>query len=445
VSEHFTPHILFGLDPIWVSTAMLAVTYAAIVWDQLNRAIIVLIAAGLLVLFGTLDQAEALRGIDWNTIGTLAGLMMMTSIAQRSGVFQYGAIRCAQIARAHPAMLLLLLQLVTSLVSALLNNVSTVLLMAPVTLAIARELKIPPYPYLFAEVLASNIGGSATLIGDPPNIMIGSQVGLRFNDFLFNVAPAAAAVFAAQVLMTHLVWGRKTQATVENRLRVMTMDAGAAIVDAPLLVQSVAVLALVVGAMVFEAKLGLEPATIAMGGAAVLMLLDNWRHPRGAQIDKVTRTFTEIEWITIFFFLGLFIVVHAVAVSGLMQILADKLVAVTGNHLARSGYVILWGSAAVSAIIDNIPLVATLIPVIKAASASYGRPEQIEPLWWCLSLGSCLGGSATLVGASANLTMASIAERNGVAFGFVRYTFYALPMTVVAILICHVYIWLRYF
>jgi Na+/H+ antiporter NhaD/arsenite permease-like protein len=445
VSEHFTPHLLFGLNPIWVSTAMLAVTYAAIVWDQLNRAIIVLIAAGLLILFGALDQAEALNGIDWNTIGTLAGLMIMTSIAQRSGVFQYGAIRCAQIARAHPAMLLFLLQLVTSLVSALLNNVSTVLLMAPVTLAIARELKIPPYPFLFAEVLASNIGGSATLIGDPPNIMIGSQAGLHFNDFLLNVAPAAAAVFVAQVLMTHLVWGRKTQATAENRLRVMTMDAAAAIVDEPLLVQSVAVLALVVGALIFESKLGLEPATIAMGGAAVLMLLDNWRHHRHEQIDKVTRTFTEIEWITIFFFLGLFIVVHAVAVSGVMQIVADRLVVASGDNLARAGYVILWGAALVSAIIDNIPLVATLIPVIKAAGSAYGGPEHIEPLWWCLSLGACLGGNGTLVGASANLTMAGIAERNGVAFGFVRYTFYALPMTIVSIAICHLYVWLRYF
>jgi Na+/H+ antiporter NhaD/arsenite permease-like protein len=445
VSEHFTPHLLFGLNPIWVSTAMLAVTYAAIVWDQLNRAIIVLIAAGLLILFGALDQAEALNGIDWNTIGTLAGLMIMTSIAQRSGVFQYGAIRCAQIARAHPAMLLFLLQLVTSLVSALLNNVSTVLLMAPVTLAIARELKIPPYPFLFAEVLASNIGGSATLIGDPPNIMIGSQAGLHFNGFLLNVAPAAAAVFVAQVLMTHLVWGRKTQATAENRLRVMTMDAAAAIVDEPLLVQSVAVLALVVGALIFESKLGLEPATIAMGGAAVLMLLDNWRHHRHEQIDKVTRTFTEIEWITIFFFLGLFIVVHAVAVSGVMQIVADRLVVASGDNLARAGYVILWGAALVSAIIDNIPLVATLIPVIKAAGSAYGGPEHIEPLWWCLSLGACLGGNGTLVGASANLTMAGIAERNGVAFGFVRYTFYALPMTIVSIAICHLYVWLRYF
>jgi Na+/H+ antiporter NhaD/arsenite permease-like protein len=445
VSEQFTPHILFGLNPIWVSTAMLAVTYAAIVWDQLNRAVIALVAAGLLVLFGALDQAEALRGIDWNTIGTLAGLMIMMSIAQRSGVFQYAAIRCAQVARAHPAMLLLLLQLVTCFVSAFLNNVATVLLMAPVTLAITRELQIPPYPFLFAEVVASNIGGSATLIGDPPNIMIGSRAGLHFNAFLLNVAPAAAAVLVAQLLMTHLVWGRATHATVENRLRVMTMNARAAILDKPLLVQSVVVLAFVVAALIFEDKLHLEPATIAMGGAAVLMLLDNWRHHRHEQTDKVTRTFTEIEWITIFFFLGLFIVVHAVEVSGLMRILADKLVAMTGDNLASAGYTILWGSALISAIIDNIPLVATLIPVIKAAGAAYGSPEHVEPLWWCLSLGACLGGNATLVGASANLTVAGIVERNGIAFGFVKYTFYALPMTIVALLICHVYVWLRYF
>ena len=239
--------------------------------------------------------------------------------------------------------------------------------MAPVTLAVTRELQIPPYPFLFAEVVASNIGGSATLIGDPPNIMIGSAAGLHFNAFFLNVGPAAAAVLVAQVLMTHPVWDRATRATVENRLRVMTMNAGAAIVDEPLLVQSAAALALVVGALIFEDKLYLEPATIAMGGAAVLMLLDNWRHHRHEQADKVARTFTEIEWITIFFFLGLFIVVHAVEVSGLMQVLADKLIAMTGDNLASAGYTILWGSALISAIIDNIPLVATLIPVIKTA------------------------------------------------------------------------------
>jgi len=450
VTDPFIPHIVFGLDPKWVSMALLCVTYAAIIWDQLNRAIIALIAAGLVVLTGALDQAEALRGIDWNTIGTLAGLMIMMSIAQRSGIFEYIAIRSAQLARAHPAALLLLLQLATCFISAILNNVTTALLVAPVTLAITRELLIPPYPFLFAEIVASNIGGAATLIGDPPNIMIGSRVGLSFNAFLLNAGPAALLVLVAQLLMVHLLWGRATPATIENRLRVMTMNARAAITDMPLLVQSAAILALVIMALIFAGRLHLESATIAMGGAALLMLLDNWQHHRDKQADNVSRTLTEIEWITIFFFIGLFIVVHAVEMSGLIQILADKLVAATGNDLALAGYAILWGSALLSAIIDNIPFVATMIPMIKSAAPAFGsgghiEPRQIEPLWWCLSLGACLGGNGTLVGASANLTIAGIAERNGIAFGFVKYTLYALPMTVVSILICHVYVWLRYF
>jgi Na+/H+ antiporter NhaD/arsenite permease-like protein len=445
MTGQFTPHVLFGLDPIWVSTALLCVTYAAIIWDQLNRAIIALLAAGLAVLSGTLDQAEALRGIDWNTIGTLAGLMIMMAIAQRSGVFQYVAIRSAQIARAHPAALLLLLQVATCVISALLNNVTTALLVAPVTLAMTRELQIPPYPFLFAEVAASNIGGAATLIGDPPNIMIGSLAGLSFDAFLVNLGPVIALVFVVQLAIVHMLWGRGKHANVENRLRVMTMDARAAIVDPPLLIQSVAVLAAVILALAFANRLHLEPATVAMGGAAVLMLLDNWRHHRDKQTDNVTRTLTEIEWITIFFFIGLFVVVHAVEVSGLLQKLAAALVAATGKDIASAGAVILWSSAILSAIVDNIPFVATMIPLIKSAAPAFGAPERIEPLWWCLSLGACLGGNGTLVGASANLTVAGIAERNGIAFGFVRYTLYALPMMLVSVAICQIYVWLRYF
>ena len=445
VTEHFTPHIIFGLDPMWFATVLLCVTYAVIIWDRVNRAIIALVAAGIAVLAGALDQAEALKGIDWNTIGTLTGLMIITSIAQRSGVFQYAAIRSAQLARAHPAALLLLIQLVTFFVSAVLNNVSTVLLMAPVTLAVTRELQIAPFPFLIAEVLASNIGGTATLVGDPPNIMIGSQAGLSFNSFLFHLAPIVVVVQAVQALMLHLIWGRATHATVENRLRVMTLDARAAIVDLPLLLQSTAVLAVVIVALVFEDRLQLEPATIAMGGAAVLMLLDNWEHRGAKQTVNVTRTLTEVEWITIFFFVGLFIVVHAVEVSGLLQLLAGKLVAVTGNNLALGGVIILWLSAFLAALIDNIPFVAVMIPVIKAMAPAFGGPAHIAPLWWCLSLGACLGGNGTLIGATANLTVAGIAERNGIAFGFVRYTLYALPMMIVSILICQLYVWLRYF
>jgi len=450
VTDQFVPHIVFGLDPKWVSAALLCVTYTAIIWDQLNRAIIALVAAGLVIVSGALDQAEALKGVDWNTIGTLAGLMIMMAIAQRSGIFEYVAIRAAQLARAHPAILLLLLQLATFIISALLNNVTTALLVAPVTLAVTRELQIPPYPFLFAEIIAANVGGAATLIGDPPNIMIGSLAGLSFNAFLLNVAPAAVLVLGAQVLMIHLLWGRATEATIENRLRVMTMNAPAAIVDLPLLVQSLAVLALVIMGLVFADRLHLQAATIAMGGAALLMLLDNWEHHRDKQADNVTKTLTEIEWITIFFFIGLFVVVHAVEVSGLLQILADRLVAATGTNIAHAGSAILWISALLSALIDNIPFVAAMIPLIKSAAPAFGAsghvdPKQIEPLWWCLSLGACLGGNGTLVGASANLTIAGIAERNGIAFGFLKYTLYALPMTLVSILICQVYVWLRYF
>jgi len=445
VTQHFTPHIVFGLDPMWFSAAVLGVTYAVIVWDRVNRAIIAMVGAGVVVLSGALSQAEALAGIDWNTIGTLAGLMIITSIAQRSGIFQYTAVRAAQLARGYPAVLLILLQLVTFSVSALLNNVSTVLLVAPVTLAVTRELQIAPFPFLFAEVLAANIGGTATLIGDPPNIMIGSLAGLSFDAFLVHLAPIVVAVQAAQLLMLHLLWGRATHASVENRLRVVTMDARAMIVDLPLLLQSVAVLAAVIAALVFEDRLHLEPATIAMGGAAALMLLDNWQHRRDIQTDKVTRTLTEVEWVTIFFFVGLFIIVHAVEVSGLLERVAGTLAAATGDNLALAGIIVLWASALLAAIIDNIPFVAVMIPVIKGMAGAYGGPDHIMPLWWCLSLGACIGGNGTLIGATANLTVAGVAERNGIGFGFVKYTRYALPMMLVSILLCQIYVWLRYF
>jgi Na+/H+ antiporter NhaD/arsenite permease-like protein len=443
--QGFVPHVFFGLDPMVVSTAILCVTYAVIIWDKLNRAIVALVGAAAAILIGVLDQNEALKGVDWNTIGTLAGMMIIMSIAQRSGVFQYLAIASAQWTRANPTALLVLLQLITAVISAFLNNVTTVLLMAPVTLAITRELKVPPYPFLFAEVFASNIGGTATLIGDPPNIMIGSLAGLDFNAFVIHLAPVIVLIQALQLAMTHLIWGREMRATVDHRQRVMAMNARALIVDRVLLKQSVAVLLLVIVAFVAAEQLRLEPATIAITGAALLMLLDNWQHHNEKQTENVHKTFTDVEWITIFFFVGLFIVVHAVEVSGLLQLLANKVVAMTGGSLSNAGYVILWASALLSALIDNIPFVATMIPLIKSMAPAYGGTDQIEPLWWCLALGACLGGNGTLIGASANLTIAGIAERNGVAFGFVKFMLYAMPMMLVSIAICHMYVWWRYF
>jgi Na+/H+ antiporter NhaD/arsenite permease-like protein len=446
MSEHGAmSHVYFGLSPLWLATAILLLTYAVVISGMINRSIAALIGATLMIVLGVIDQEEAIKGIDWNTIGLLTGMMILVSISRRSGMFQFVAIWSARVARAHPPGILLLLQITTAAVSAFLDNVTTVLLIVPVTLAVTRELEVPPYPFLFAEVLAANIGGTATLIGDPPNIMIGSLAGLDFNAFLIHLAPVILVVMVAQALMTHLLWGREMRATREREARVMEMIPSEAIMDWTLLRQSLAVLAAVIGAFALARPLRLQPGTIAMAGAAVLMLLDNWAHHGERAAKNLHETFSDVEWITIFFFIGLFIVVHGVDATGLLKLAADKLMAATGGDLASTGYAILWGSALLSAIVDNIPFVATMIPLIKSTAGTLGGAERIEPLWWSLSLGACLGGNGTLIGASANLTVAGIAERNGIPFRFVTYTIHALPMMLVSIAICHLYLWWRYF
>jgi len=445
MTETFTPHLPFGLDPMWVSLAVLAVTYGFIIAGRFNRALVALIGAMFVVVIGGLDQPAALRGIDWDTIGLITGLMILVAISRRSGLFQYLAVWSAQRVKANPAGVLLMLQVATALLSAVLNNVSTVLLIVPVTLAIAEELEVPPFPFLFAEVFAANIGGTTTLIGDPPNILIGTATGLDFNDFLINVAPVIIVIMAVQAAMVHLIWGRSLRAGPESRVLVMGMNAPGLINDWVLLRRSAVVMIAVLIAFVFAAPLHLQAATIALAGAAVLMLLDNWKHRGVKQADNVRSTFAEVDWTTIFFFIGLFVVVHAVEVSGVLRIAADKLAALTGGRIAVAGAIILWASAFFSAVFDNIPFVATMIPLIKGMAGAYGGPREIEPLWWCLSLGACLGGNGTLTGASANLTIAGIAERNGIRFGFVQYLVYAVPMTLVSIAVCQLYLWLRYF
>ena len=442
---HAASHVFFGLNPMWVSTCLLALTYAIIMSEKINRAIVAMIGAGAMILVGVLDQEEAIRGIDFNTIGLLTGMMILVSISRRSGMFQYLAIWSAKAAKAHPAGILFILQITTAVLSAFLDNVTTVLLIVPVTLAICKTLRVPAYPYLFAEIFASNMGGTATLIGDPPNILIGSQVGLTFNDFVWHLTPIIIIVMIVQAIIIHILWGKDLRASHDAEARVMAMNAADTIEDWLLLKQSLAVLTLVIVAFVFARPLNLEPASIALTGAAVLMLLDNWSHASEKAAHNIHSTFGDVEWITIFFFIGLFVVVHGVDVGGLLNLLAQKLVAATGGQLSTTGYAILWASAFLSAIVDNIPFVATMIPLIKTMAPAFGGPDHIQPLWWCLSLGACLGGNGTLIGASANLTVAGIGERNEVPFKFLTYTLYAFPMMVVSVAICHVYIWWRYF
>ncbi|MFZ0845814.1 MAG: ArsB/NhaD family transporter [Pseudolabrys sp.] len=445
MTAHAASQVYFGLNPMWVSTCILAVTYACIMSEKVNRAIIALVGASVMIVVGVLDQNEAIKGIDWNTIGLLTGMMILVSISRRSGMFQYLAIWSAKAAKAHPAGILFILQITTAALSAFLDNVTTVLLIVPVTLAICTTLKVPAYPYLFAEIFASNIGGTATLIGDPPNILIGSQVGLTFNDFVFHLTPVIIIVMFVQAAIIHFLWGKDLKASATAEARVMKMDPAKSILDWLLLKQSLTVLTVVMVAFVLARPLHLEPATIAMLGAAILMLLDNWVHHSEKAAHNIHQTFGDVEWITIFFFIGLFVVVHGVDVGGLLTLLANKLVAATDGNMAHAGYAILWASAVLSAIVDNIPFVATMIPLIKNMAPAFGGADHIQPLWWCLSLGACLGGNGTLIGASANLTVAGIGERNKVPFSFITYTLYAFPMMLVSVAICHVYIWWRYF
>lgn len=440
---HATAEVILGLSPLLVALAVFVLTYAVIVTDRINRAVVTLLGAGVMILTGVLHQGEAFAGIDFNTIGLLTGMMVIVAITQKSGLFQYVAVKSAKLVKADPWGLMVMLTLVTALFSALLDNVTTVLVIAPVALLITDALRLNPYPYLFAIIFASNIGGTATLIGDPPNIMIGSAVGLTFNDFLVNLAPVALAVLALTLLPLWWFWGRRLHADPAARDQVMAFNENEAITDARLLKQALAVTAITLAGFVFAHSLGLEPATVAMFGAALLLLLRALGHDAEHQSELVHKSFAEVEWVTIFFFVGLFVVVAGVEKAGALKIAADALVQFTGGELALTAYLILWSSAVLSAVVDNIPFVATMIPVIQNLGPVVG-PENLNTLWWSLALGSCLGGNGSLVGASANLVVAGFAERAGAPIRFLPFMLAAFPLMLASIAVSSLYVGWRY-
>lgn len=435
---------VFGLPAIWVATSLLVATYAAVISEKINRAVIALLGASLMVVLGILTQEKAVEGIDFNTIGLLIGMMVIVAVSRRTGMFEYLAIRSAKLVKADPAAIMLMLQIVTAVVSAFLDNVTTVLLVVPVTLVICDHLGVRPYPFLVAQVFASNIGGTATLIGDPPNILIGSRVGLSFNDFVIHLTPVIVVIQLVACGLFHVIWGRRFKATPEARAKVMAFDERSAIVDHTLLVKSLIVLAFVIAGFVLARQLHLEPATIALFGASALLLLSCIGRDAEAQTKIVSKTFEEVEWITIFFFIGLFIVIYGVEATGLLSILANKLVALTGGDLRVTVFAVLWASAILSSIVDNIPFVATMIPLVKDMAPAFGGPEGLLPVWWALSLGACLGGNGTIIGASANLTVAGLAERAGIRFAFVEYMKVAYPVMLITVALAMIYLELRY-
>ena len=442
--QEFVSHVIFGWDPLWVSTILFIVTYAVIVTEKVNRAIVSGLGAGLMITLGVLNQEQAVAGVDFNTLGLLTGMMVIVAITRRCGIFQYVAIWSAKKVEARPWGILLMLSVVTAVFSALLDNVTTVLLIVPVTLLITEELKVNPYPYLFAEIFASNIGGTATLIGDPPNIMIGSAVGLTFNDFLLNLAPITPVIMVVTLIVIYFLWGKGLHTTDDARRRIMQYRERDTITDVVLLKKSLSVLALVVTGFVLAHPLRLEPATIAMFGAGLLLLLNNIGREAEEQSEDVHHSFGEVEWVTIFFFVGLFIVVSGIEHAGLLEMLANWVLGLTGGDMTVTAIAIIWVSAIASAIVDNIPFVATMIPMIESMAPTFGGAENLMPLWWSLALGACLGGNGSLIGASANLIVAGFAERAGHRIKFLPFMAMAFPLMLMSIVIATGYVYLRY-
>lgn len=451
------PQVLFGIDPLWMAGIIFVATYGLIMTERFNRAVIALLGGGAMILVGVHTQQSAIAGIDWNTIGLLTGMMIIVAVTRRSGVFQFLAIWSAKKVKAKPWGILVMLSIVTAILSAMLDNVTTVLLIVPVTLLITEELDIPPYPFLFAEILFSNIGGTATLIGDPPNILIGSLVeSITFNDFLTEVAPIVPLVFVATMGPIYLIWGRKMKATDKARARVMNFREKEAIKDGKLLIKALIVLFLVLIGFVFGHPAGLEPATVAMSGAALLLLLDNLGRNTEGKSENVHHTSGEVEWVTIFFFIGLFVIVGGLERAGALSILAGQVVGMTegiedtGTISTIMAMSVMWISAVASAIVDNIPFVATMIPTLQEAMdqlAARGQElnhAEEHAIWWSLSLGACLGGNGSLIGASANLIVAGFAERSGHRIGFLKFLMHAFPLMLMSVAIASVYVYLRF-
>jgi Na+/H+ antiporter NhaD/arsenite permease-like protein len=416
----------------FVAAAIFLVTYALIASDRVDKTLLALLGGLAMVVLRIIDQEEAFAGIDFNVIFLLAGMMALAAVLRGTGFFQWLAIRSVKVAGGDPFRLLIVLSIVTAGLSAFLDNVTTVVLIAPVTLYIATVLRVSPVPFLISEILASNIGGTATLIGDPPNILIGSASGLDFTAFLFNMSPPAVVSFVAFVLTVRFLFRRDIEVHADVREAVLALDEREVIADARLLRLSIVVIGLTIVGFLVHGAFGYEPATIALLGATGLMLLGRM---------SPEEVFREIEWPTLFFFVGLFMLVEGIVHVGIIEGIAGGLFELTGGDTTVTSLGLLWLSGIASAIVDNIPYTATMIPLVQQLGQS---GVAIEPLWWSLALGACLGGNATIIGASANVVVANLAARAGHPIGFRQFFRYGVVVVIESLVIASVYIWLRY-
>ncbi len=420
-----------------VAVVIFVVAYALIISEKVHRTIVGIFGAMLMILCGIISQETAISHIDFNTLGLLMGMMIIVNITSETGLFNFLAIWAAKKVKARPIALLVALSALTMVCSALLDNVTTVLLTVPITFSITAQLKVDVKPYLISQILASNIGGTATLIGDPPNIMIGSAVGLNFMDFIANLTGIAIIIFLVVEALLIVIYGKELKTQPELQQKVMRLNEKSQIADKALLKKCLAVIAITISLFVLHGALGLETATAALTGAGLLLLITYTRNE--AMIAKVL---SKVEWLAIFFFAGLFVLVGALVETGVIKMLAAEAIKLTNGNVNATAMLILWMSAVASAFIDNIPFVATLIPLIQDMGQM--GLSNLDPMWWSLALGACLGGNGTLIGASANVVVASMAAQRGRQISFIGFMKIAFPIMILTIAISSVYVWLRY-
>ena len=437
--------MIFGIPAAVIASVVLALSYAVLFTEKLNRAVAVMLGASAMILLGVLSFDEALKGIDFNTIALLVGMMIMVGIAEQSGAFQYAAVKSAKTVKANPRGLLAALGIVTAVLSAFLDNVTTVLLIVPVTIEITHKLKLAPYPFLLMEIFASNIGGTATLIGDPPNILIGGAVGLSFADFLQELTWLVLLTLALLLLGFDFCFGRKMKAAEKARQAVMKIDERKLITDAGLLRKSAAVLGLVIAGFLAAEHLHIANGTIALAGAALLMTLSSLGKTHAERDKQAEEAFDRVDWTTIFFFTGLFALVYGLEVTGVLSLLGEKALQLVDGSVQKATFLVLWASALLSAVIDNIPFVATMIPMLKTMEEGLGGREAMMPVWWALSVGSCFGGNGSLIAASANVIVAGLAARDGHPLNFVKFLFWGLPVMLLSAAVASVYFYVVHF
>jgi Na+/H+ antiporter NhaD/arsenite permease-like protein len=447
------------MSSLTLAVLIFSVAYLLIATERIHKTIVALFGAALMITTGVLSQEEAFYsheyGVDYNVVFLLIGMMVIINITRETGLFEVLAIWSAKRAQARPFPMLILLCVITAVLSAMLDNVTTVLLMAPVTLEVTKRLELHPVPFLITQAMASNIGGTATLVGDPPNIMIASKAELTYVDFLAVLSPIVVLILAVFLGGLWLVYGRSMRVAPHLRDSMLALRAMDAVRDRPLLKQSVWLLALINAAFCFHGVLHVEPATIALLGASLFMFLGHRRKVERNEDAGELEYLTDVEWKTIFFFIGLFILVGGLVRVGAIGALADELVHLTRGNLAGTAYLVLWGSAFLSAVIDNIPYVAAMNPLIVDLARSL-HPDvhdyttlvhmpDILPLWWALALGACLGGNGTLIGATANVVIVDIARRAGYPITFGRFFALGFPVMLGSVLLSHLYLWLRFF